>query len=468
LPRLAAISGRPPQQIDAELSAVLLDQARGQLGKLATGLGRHVLRRHPQGWSCGLPGVHEHLRVPSAYEIERWVHQGDHGALDAALAATGTPWPRALAAAPVLRWQSGEPLSAGAQAWVLHQLLAETFVPQASESDAAKPVQGAVGLVEPALEGKSAIALSQWVLGAQLPASMRARVLRTDAVLDWIGEQVESGELSRSRALGMMGSDRIQARRWAFRWGELRSPKYPDAISDERIEGLWPTQDDATGTLAQWSEWIGQVLQRAMIEQRGWPMDAFCEAYLWHPVAAAVATGLVYRVGGLPVAFIDGRAHGIDGPLQMEIRVAHPAGGTEDWPTPAALAPFEQRGHAVLDIEDLPEIPTQPQPLMLWKRRVRELRLLSDVEPDGGITGEWWILPPYRIRVDHAGYGPGFGGARPVENIQVTVGVGSQPPLARLDAHESRGWDCLPAWLISEIAVMLRALFSEPEGPAAG
>src|SRR5262245_62080580 len=40
LPRLATLTGRPPAQIDAELAAVLLDQARGPLGKLATGLGR--------------------------------------------------------------------------------------------------------------------------------------------------------------------------------------------------------------------------------------------------------------------------------------------------------------------------------------------------------------------------------------------------------------------------------------------
>lgn len=471
LPRLAALSGLLPAQIDAELAAVLLDQARGQLGKLAAGLGRHVLRRHAQGWSCGLPGVYEHLRVPSAYEIERWVHEGNHAALDAALAATGTQWPRVIAAAPPLRWQNGEPLSPGAQAWVLNQLLAGTFVPQAGEGDGAKAVRGAVGLVEPALEGQSAIALSQWALDAPLPASMRARVLRTDAVLDWVAEQVESGELSRSRALAMMGSDRIQARRWAFCWGELRSPRHPDAISDERIEGLWPTEDDATGTLAEWSGLIGQVLRRAMIEQRGWPMDFFCEAYLWHPVAAAVATGLVYRVGGLPVVFIDGRAHGVDGPLQMElggeIRVAHPAGGTDDWPWPAAPAPFLQRLHPVLGVDELPAPPLQPVPQRLWKRRARELRLLSDVEQGGGVTAELWLLPPYRIRIDHAGYGPGLGGARPVEDIQVTVRVGGQPPLSRLTAGERSGWDCLPAWLVSEIAVMLRALF-EPEVPGQG
>jgi hypothetical protein len=468
LPRLAARSGLPPAQIDAELASLLLDQERGQLGKLATGLGRHVLRRHVQGWSCGLPGVYEHLRVPSAYEIERWVQQGDHDALDAGLAATGTPRPRVAATAPVLRWKRGEPLSAGAQAWVMHQLLADTFVPQAGEGDATKPVRGAVGLVEPALEGDSAIALSAWVLATPLPASMRARVLRTDPVLDWIAEQVGSGDLSRSRALAMMGSDRIQARRWAFCWGELRSPRYPDAISDERIEGLWPTADDATGTVAEWSEQIGQVLRRAMIEQRGWPMDLFCEAYLWHPVAALVATGLVYRVGGLPVVFIDGRAHGVDGPLNVElggeIRVAHPAGGTDDWPWPSVPAPFSQRRHPVLGVEDLLAPPRQPLPLGVWKRRVRELRLLSDVEHGGGITTELWLLPPYRIRIDHAGYGPGFGGARPVEDVQVTVRVGGQPPLARLTAGERSGWESLPAWLVSEIAVMLRVLFEQGEG----
>ncbi len=470
LPRLAMITGLPPAQIEAELAAMLVDQSRGQLGKLAAGLGRAVLRHHVHGWSCGPPGVYEHLRVPSAYEIERWVHERDFASLDAALAATGTEQRRATASAPGLRWASGEPLSPGAQAWVLNQLLAGAFVTQAGEGDGDKPVRGAVGLVEPALEGAGAIALARWVLDVPLPASLRARVPRTHAVLDWIAEQEARGDLSRSRALAMMGADRIQARRWAFRWGELRSPRHPDAVSDERIEGLWPTEDDASGTVAEWSQWIGQVLRRAMIEQRPWPMDLFCEAYLWHPVAAAVATGLVYRVGGLPVVFIEGRAHGVDGPLQLElageIRVAHPAAGRDDWPTPAVAPPFDQRGHEVLGVEDLPTPPRHPLAHGEWKRRVRALRLLADVEPGGGTTAELWLLPPYRIRIDHAGYGPGFGGARPVEDIQVTVRVGGQPPLARLTCGERHGWGSLPPWLVSEIAAMLRVLL--PPGGAEG
>lgn len=472
LTRLATITGLSPAQIEAELAAMLVDQSRGPLGLLAAGLGRHVLRHHVHGWSCGLPGVYERLRVPSAYEIERWVHEGDYAALDGALAATGTRAPRATRKAPQLRWASGDPLSPGAQAWVLNQLLADTFVVQDGEGDGGKPVRGAVGLVEPALEGQGAIELSRWVLDAPLPASLRARVLRTSAVLDWIAEQESRGELSRSRALAMMGSDRIQARRWAFRWGELRSPRYPDAVSDERIEGLWPSEDDASGTLAEWSVSIGRVLRRAMIEQRAWPMDLFCEAYLWHPTAAKVAAGLVYRVGGLPVAFIDGRAHGVDGPLQLElageIRVAHPAGGTEAWPTPAVEAPFDQRGHEVLGVDDLPLPPRYPVAHGVWKRRVRALRLVPDVEPGGGITAELWFLPPYRIRIDHAGYGPGFGGARPVEDIQVTVRVGGQPPLARLTAGECHGWGSLPPWLVSEIAAMLRVLLPQGEGASHG
>lgn len=472
LPRLAAITGLSPERIDAELASVLVDRSRGQLGKLATVLSRSVLRRHALGWSCGPAGVYEHLRVPSAYEIERWVHERDYATLDTALAATGTPLPRAAAEAPPLRWATGEPLSVGAQAWVLVQLLSGTFALQTGRGDGAKPVRGAAGLVEPALEGRAAIELSRWVIDAPLSASMRARVPRTTVVLDWIAQQVEAGELSRSRALQLMGSDRIQARRWAFRWGELRSPRYPDAVSDERIEGLWPAADDATGTVAQWAGWIGQVLRRAMIEQRPWPLEVFREAYLRHPVAGPVAAGLVYRMGGLPVVFIGGQPHGVDGPLQLAlggvIRVAHPAEGTEGWPTPGALPPFEQRSHTVLGVEDLPAPPAEPVPHRTWRRRVRALRLLSDVETHGGTTAELWLLDPYRIRIDHAGYGAGHGGARPVERVEVSVRLRGQSPLARLTASERSGWDALPPWLVSEVAVMLRALFEGDDEPDGG
>lgn len=464
LPRLAAITSLSNDRIDAELASVLVDQAGGKPGTIMALLGRHnVLRRHVLGWSCGPASVFEHLRVPSAYEIERWVHEGNYPLLDAALAATGTPLPRAAAEAPTLRWISGEPLSVGAQAWVLVQLLSGAFVLQTGRGDAAGAVRGAAGLIESAIEGRSAIELAHWIVDVPLPASMRPRVLRASVVIDWIATQVEAGELSRSRALALMGSDRIQARRWAFRWGELRSPRYPDAVSDERIEGLWPTGDDPTGTVAQWSQWIGEVLQRAMIEQRAWPLDVFCEAYVRHPVAGPVASGLVYTLGGLPVVFIGGVAHGSDGPIELalggEIRVAHPAGGTEDWPRPGAMPPFDQRRHPVLGADDLPVPPTTPVPHRTWRQRVRSLRLISDEETRGGTTAELWLLEPYRIRIDHVGYGTGYGGARPVEGIAVSVRIKGQSPLARLSAEERHGWEALPPWLLSEVAMMLRVLF---------
>ncbi|MCX4245590.1 DUF4132 domain-containing protein [Paraliomyxa miuraensis] len=464
LPRLAAITELPIERIDAELASVLVDQAGGRPGTTMALLGRNnVLRRHVQGWSCGPAGVYEHLRVPSAYEIERWVHEQNYPLLDAALAATGTPMPRGAADAPPLRWATAEPLSVGAQAWVLVQLLSGAFVLQTGHGDAAGPVRGAAGLIESAIEGGAAIDLAKWVIDTQLPASMRARVLRAPVVIDWIAAQVEAGELSRSRALALMGSDRIQARRWAFRWGELRSPRYPDAISDERIEGLWPTQDDPTGTMAEWSQWIGGVLRRAMIEQRAWPLDVFCEAYVRHPLAGPVASGVVFTVGGLPIVFVDGVAHGMDGPLQLalggEIRVAHPAGGTEDWPRPGAMPPFEQRRHPALSAADLPEPPSAPIAHLTWRQRVRSLRLVSDEESRGGITAELWMLDPYRIRIGHAGYGAGYGGARPIEGVSVSVRVKGQPPLAVLAPGERRGWETLPPWLVSEAAVMLRDLF---------
>lgn len=463
--RLASSVQSSPEVVDAQLASVLVDRAEGTLGPLADRLARHVLRRHVYGWSCGPVGVYEHLKVPSAYEIERWVHLGEHAVLDAALAATKTIPLRAAFDAPPLRWRDGTRLSAGAQAWYVSQLLAGTFVLQNSERDAAKPVRGAAGLVEPALDEADTVAMAQWVLQARLPASSRPRVPRTDATLDWLGQQVEAGELPRSRALSLMGNDRIQSRRWAFRWGELRSPRYPDAVSDERIEGLWPTKDDSTGTRRQWSTWIGEVLQRAMVEQRGWALDDFRDAYLLHPLASGVAEGLVYVMGGLPLVFVEGRAHDADGPIDLilggQLRVAHPADGTAGWPDPFVASPFPQLEHRVMGVGDLPRPPSEPVALGIWKRRVRALRLLSDVQTDGSTTAELWLLGHHRVRVDHAGYGSSRGGAgaRPITGIEVTVRAGSQPPLARLSARERHGWETLPPWLVSEVARMLRVLF---------
>ncbi|MEM7160126.1 MAG: DUF4132 domain-containing protein [Myxococcota bacterium] len=463
LSRLGDALGIKPEQADTELSAILVDAVHGRLGTLDSAIGRAVLRRHVNGWSCGTRGVYEHLRVPSAYEIERWVHHEDYATLDAALAATQTEVPRAIGEVPRLRWRTGTRLSTGAQAWYLSQLLSGNFVLQSGERDASKAVRGAAGLIESALHEGDTVVLAQWVLVAKLPASCRARIPRTTAALDWIGGQVEAGELPRSRALGLMGSDRVQSRRWAFRWGELRSPRYPDAISDERIEGLWPVEDDATGDLDRWSNSVAQVLRRAMIEQRAWRLDDFREAYLEHPLAAPIAESLVYVMGGLPVVFVGGRAHGIEGPLELELggelRVAHAAEGIQDWPQTGVAGAFRQREHPVLGAADLPRPPTEPVPHSAWKRRVRTLRLLSDVESGGGTVAELWLLGTHRVHIDHAGYGTGYGGARPIERIEVSVRVGGQPPLARLSATDFSGWDTLPPWLLSEVARMLRVLF---------
>lgn len=466
--RLAQALSCDSATIEAELAAILVAGADGTPGPGAARLGRHVLRRHRSGWSCGPVGVYEHLRIPSAYEVERWVEQGDHAALDAALAGTRTPAPRFVEYAPWLRWRSGERLSSGARAWYFVQLLSAAFVFQSDPRDAARAVRGAAGLVEPALHSGDTINLARWVLSAKLPASFTARVPQTDAVIDWIAGQVQTGELSRTRALPLMGMEQVQARRWAFKWGELRSPRYPDAVSDERIEGLWPTVEDRTGNLAQWSIWIGEVLRRAMIEQRSWRLDEFHAAYLDHPTASAVAQGLVYVVGGLPIVFVEGRPHGVDGALQFELsgelRVAHPAEGTDHWPSVPGVTPFDQAGHPVLTDRRLPTVPIQPIAHRAWRQRVRSLRLLSDVDGRGATTAELWMLGQYRVRIDHAGYGTGLGGARPIENIRVSVGPGNQPPFAVLDADGRRGWDSLPRWLVSEVARMLRVLFGVSAG----
>ena len=257
---LAVSTSLSADQVDAELSSVLVDHVAGTLGAVGKDLGPDVLRLHAKGWSCGPAGVYEYLIVPSAFEIEQWVDAEDHARLDAALAATGTRAPHRTDRAPRLRWMDGTSLSMGAQAWVLTQLLSERFVRQVGERDAAKPVRGAAELVALALEPPSTVGLAQWVLDAKLSSSSTARVPRNDAVIDWLASQVDAGEVSRSRALGLMGTEHVQARRWAFLWGELRSPRFPDAVSDERPCG-------AAGVLA--ARRPARLRTRAVVRERG-------------------------------------------------------------------------------------------------------------------------------------------------------------------------------------------------------
>ncbi len=469
--RLSMQTGLSVDDVDAELSSVLVDHVEGTLGAVASHLGTDVLRLHAKGWSCGPAGVYEYLVVPSAFEIEQWIGARDHTRLDAALSATKTRVRPRTDRAPRLRWVDGTPLSMGAQAWVLTQLLSERFVRQAGEQDAAQPVRGAAELIAPALDPPSTVGLAQWVLDAKLPASSTARVPRNDAVIDWLASQVDAGEVSRSRALTLMGTEHVQARRWAFFWGELRSPRFPDALSDERIEGLWPIADDPTGTQEQWSEWISQVLERAMIEQRSWSGRAFAESYLDHPTPAPIVAGLVFMVGDEPVVFVDGRARGPSGPIELlperRVRVAHPAEWTAGWPKPSVAAPFAQRERPVLGSYDILAPPSQMIPHRAWKRRASALRLVPDVGTGGGTTAEMWLLEHYRVRIGHAGYGSGYGGARPIEVTEVTVGTAGTPAVARVTRSQRSGWDALPDWLVSEVACMLQVLFGERSTPIA-
>ena len=137
----------------------------------------------------------------------------------------------------------------------------------------------------------------------------------------------------------------------------------------------------------------------------------------------------------------------------VPIVMAGPAMAEEPIPTDPPVTPIDP-------VDPAPtEPPAEPVPHGAWKRRVRALRLLSDVQTNGSTTAELWLLGHHRVHIDHAGYGSGLGGARPISKIQVSVRAGSQPPLATLDAQERHGWDSLPPWLVSEVARMLRVLF---------
>lgn len=253
------------------------------------------------------------------------------------------------------------------------------------------------------------------------------------------------------------GSD--EARRWLFVWGELRGTgsNYPDAVRDEKIEGSWPRADHATGDLDAWRGHIGDVLRRAMCMQRPWPFERFRASYLDHPVAAPLVAGLVFALDdGTPFVFDAGRAPELA--WDTLIRVAHPAEGTDAWPASPAPPIFDQAGHPTFDAHPLPPIPERPIPHREWKRRGRALRLLAHVEGGGGVRKEHALLDPWRLTIEHAGYGAGYGGARAIEGIRVTMRRGTEV-VARLAPGEATGWAELPRWLRSETIRMLQLLF---------
>jgi hypothetical protein len=462
LASLAALVGLSPELVDAELAALHADRRSDR--KLAKRLGLRHLRRHPGAWSLGFEGVHECLRAPDPYDIERWVATAAYHPLDGALAAVKMR-PHALTAtAPRLGWADGAPLSAGAQAWYLAHLLAEQTYGQGNADGHRLPVRGAAALIEPALAPGSRLALAQWVLAQTLPKSLAATVPGgDDAVIDWVGGEVEAGRLDRRRAEALRGLHGPQWLRWRYRWAQLRGGRSASPlVQDAGIEARWPSGDDATGDATQWRAWIGAALQRAMRWQRPWRLAHFAAAYLRQPLAAPLAAGLVYAVAGQRVCFLDGHAHDASGapvPLaaDTELTVAHPADGAAGWPTPPAPPPFDQRGARLFEADELPALPDAPIPHATWKARCNALGLLAAGGYGGGTVGEELRFEPFTLRFGHAGYGSGYGGKRPITGVNVAVQrLGHD--LARLDADGATGWDTLPAWLRCESVAATRIM----------
>lgn len=423
------------------------------------------------------------LRAPEPHDIDRWLAAGAFASLDAALAAVKMR-PHALAAqAPRLAWADGAPLSAGAQGWYLAHLLAAQTYRQAGPADHRRPVRGAAALIEPALAPASRLALASWVLAQTLPASLKRAVPGgDDAVVDLVGAEVDAGRLDRRRAEALGGLGGPQWQRWRYRWARLRgmrevlaglAPRDAAPLAlDAAVEPHWPTGDDATGDAATWRGWIAEALERAMRWRRSWRLAALEAAYLGHPLAGSVAAGLVYLASGRPVCFVAGRAQDASGapvPLapDAEVVVAHPTDGTAGWPTPAETPPFDQRGWRVFGPEELPALPDAPIPHATWRARCDRLGLLGATGTGGGTEADELLVEPHAVVFGHAGYGAGYGGARPVTVREVSVRRHGLV-LARLDATGATGWDALPAWLRSESVALARAVLGSKVSAPSG
>ncbi|PKN26419.1 MAG: hypothetical protein CVU65_05655 [Deltaproteobacteria bacterium HGW-Deltaproteobacteria-22] len=462
--------------VDAELAAVLINPAFRRRGAVDHALGGQILRRHRSGWSMGPAGVWEKLRAPNPFDIEDWIEDQAWASLDEALSAVGLKAPRAAAGAPDTFWRDGTRLSAGARGWYLTHLLAgEVSYRQTDDSHAHLPVASAAQLLDPALSIECRLALAGWLVHPPGKSKPRGVVPAGDDVIDWLGEEVESGRLDRRSAVSLRGFSGRQAQRWWYRWIQLNGIREVTSslstttsmlvFQDRLMDGLWPSHDDPTGTVGQWRAWVIASLQRAMSWQEPWSAGRFLATHGRHPLVRPLVEGLVFETEAGKVilvdgAFMDAAGHApVAGGPVMTLRVAHPAQGLDGWPTPHAPPPFDQSGWPVFDVADLPPLPTEPIPHVTWMTRCRSLGLAGVTGVGGGTQGEVILVKPFSLEVRHRGYGSGHGGRRPVEDLRFAVRKGIGDPLARFGPEGHAGWLSLPQWLRSEAIRMLRMLF---------
>jgi len=430
----------PGGTVEAELRALAEDlryRAAATCKQLDVPASYRLYER-PFGWEPTLEGDRHLLAsLPEAAALERAVAAGDVDRAEALLETIGRR-PATEERPPRLSWRGERPLSDAAQA---------------SYEGLLATADGAF-LVDPLLTEASRLALGKWALerGLQFPSGCAALV-------DEVGARWRRGALSKPWEMaGLTGT--LVSPRWYFLFGRL------DDLG--ALEAVWPTDDDATGTRAEWAQRIAWVLERSMILQRSWPFAELKRHYLDHPLAGPIARRVVFRVGPRFVVFDESgpRIDGSEARLTEDTRVsvAHPADGLDGWPDIADEA-FRQRDRRIFDSAALPEA-VERLPFSKWHRLRRELGWTThssvswgnrEASSPGEAQGRSW-----RTEIVHTGYGDGWGGEVPIGLESARVKCFGPNVTARWDARsgETSGWDLLPPAVRSEALHELLSLYS--------
>ena len=160
-------------------------------------------------------------------------------------------------------------------------------------------------------------------------------------------------------------------------------PAAVKAEHGEQLAGLRAAAKDIQQMLSAQSE----RLDRQFLAQRVWPYPAWRERYLDHPLVGTLARRLIWLVGEVPAAYVDGALRTVGGepaPTAGEVRLWHPIGRAVE----EVLAWREWlEGHGV----------TQP-----FKQAHREVYLLTGAEVRTGVYSNRFAAHILRQHQFHA------------------------------------------------------------------
>lgn len=258
---------------------------------------------------------------------------------------------------PALVWRSGEPMSEGARAWFVRQLLSEG------------PLSGrGVPLLRERLEDAGCHALGElfweaFLKGKEKSAVLKGllfalRILATDEVIGALGSRLEALWRERSHTWSTYGVMVLESRGprcaealfWLEHWA-LHSKKtlQKGAIAtlrrfmestglswDELLESHLPDFAEEEHRIAAHDALV-QRLTRAMVLGRAWSEEAW-RALFEQPLAAPLLEGLVFGCEGRVFQVVEGQPRDVKGapvPLSGAVHLLHPAKlsapGLEAW-----------------------------------------------------------------------------------------------------------------------------------------